>query len=55
MTRFNCIFGSVLGNMPRCFLRSGVHREAVVSGMPVQVHGMLREAAVRPETNLYHR
>lgn len=45
----------VSGNMSGGFLRCGVPGEAMVGGMPVQVHGMLWTAAFREETHLYHR
>lgn len=53
LTLFN--LWSVPGNMPGGVFRSGVHGEALVGGMSLEVHGLLGPPALRSETNLYYR
>lgn len=52
---FNIFFFSFAGNMSGGVLRCGVLGEIMERGLQIEVYGLLRQAPLHTETDLYHR
>lgn len=49
------LFFSFTGNMPGGILRCGILGEIMERGLQIEVYGLLRQAPLHTETDLYHR
>lgn len=55
LASLNYILHYCSGNMSRGILRGRVHGSIMERGLQIEIHGLLRTAAIHTETDLYHR